>query len=100
MGMLRVAASIGTMGAVSPRSRASRDTRAIMRESKKQTELLARIADPAAYERREAKRQSYQDAAARNKAKPASMASLLAMYAIFAVFAIFVTAALVINYGS
>lgn len=44
MGMFRIAASIGTMGAVSPRSRQSRDTRALRNEARKQTALLRQIA--------------------------------------------------------
>jgi hypothetical protein len=51
MGLFRVGMAIGTLGAVSPYSRQSRDTRVIMREARKQTALLAEIADPGKAER-------------------------------------------------
>lgn len=51
MGMFRIAASLGTMGAVSPRSRQSRDTRALRNEARKQTALLRQIAAASAASR-------------------------------------------------
>jgi hypothetical protein len=68
--------SIGTMGAVSPHSRQSRDTRALRNEARKQTALLAQIADPQAAERARA---AQAEARLARAAAPASALSLCIM---------------------